>query len=154
MAPAARPNARPGPMPRPRASAGAGAAIAVAPTAATVARTASVFLMISSLTSRDTTPPSCDSSRVAEPAWQKISGACGNDIAFPGLNLQVRESPPSGSRRQHEDPVSISAVPAGFLVSQHENGSRPKGAANGGGAEGGKVADIRSAGPHSKARSQ
>lgn len=33
------------------------------------------------------------------------------------MDLQVRKPPPSGSRRQHEDPVSISAVLAGFSVS-------------------------------------
>ena len=42
-APAARPNARPGPIPR--ACAGAGTAKLVAPTAATVAKTANVFFM-------------------------------------------------------------------------------------------------------------
>ncbi|MET3906962.1 hypothetical protein ABID59_001293 [Bradyrhizobium sp. S3.3.6] len=31
------------------------------------------------------------------------------------MDLQVRKPPPSGSRRQHDDPVSISAVLAGFL---------------------------------------
>lgn len=43
--------------------------------------------------------------------------AGGNNIGRRGLNLQVRKPPPSGSRRQHEDPVSISAVLAGFSVS-------------------------------------
>lgn len=43
--------------------------------------------------------------------------AGGNNIETRGLDLQVRKPPPSGSRRQHEDPVSISAVLAGFSVS-------------------------------------
>ena len=39
-----------------------------------------------------------------------------------GLDLQVRAPPPSGSRQQHEDPVSISAVLAGFLFARREQG--------------------------------
>jgi hypothetical protein len=42
-APAAKPNANPGPIPRPRAS--AGAVMTVAPTVATVAKIANAFFM-------------------------------------------------------------------------------------------------------------
>src|SRR3569623_1126834 len=97
MAPAARPNARPGPMPRPRASAGAGAATAVTPPAATVARTASGFFMIFLLriSQGQRGSPAMVARRMELGALKK-SLPRRNEQVVSGLDPQVRKPRPSG----------------------------------------------------------
>src|SRR3954471_21772048 len=124
MAPAARPNARPGPMPRPRASAGAGAAIAVTPTAATVARTANVFFMILSFVSGETTHPICDGcARGGTEGRQKIRWS-GERKRAGRIVVASAEPPLSGRGDSTKAPSVSSAMLAGFLSLEGANGSR------------------------------